>query len=205
MSKIFRYPTPSVGMKGVYTLNSPFSSDPGEILECIAVRSLTSYIANNDDALTDVYKKAGLTEDDYASDLDADMEIISLVNTKGYRLLVPAKYIASYPVVDGVFYRGISIGTALPLMPVEQNLQFILDDIATLIRTKLGVDSQVKLIETTEPRAVTQDQHKSIQAARKVIISGDPTLYTTVAKQQQLIANQAARIQELEAYIIAHP
>lgn len=205
MSKLFRYPIPTVGMTGVYTLVTPFTTDPGEILECTAVRSLKSYISNNDDPLNEVYKKVGLTEDQYNEDLNDDMEIVTLVNTKGYFILVPAKYIAGYPAIDGVYYRAITIGVPLPLMPVNQNLAFIGSDITTLIKAKLGVDTAPVLIETTDPRAFSQDENKSVQAARKAVMSGDPTLYGTVARQQQVIAEQAARIQALEAWIIANP
>lgn len=205
MKQLFKYPIPSVGMTGVYTLITPFSTDPGEVLECIDVRSLTSYIANNDDALTEVYKAKGLTEDDYTADLNADMRIVAFVNDKGYRIQVPAKYIAGYPAIDGVYYRALTIGVPLPLMPVEQNLDFLVQDIKTLVKAKLGVDTTPVLIEASDPTVLTQDEHKSVQAARKVIISGDPTLYSTVASQAKLITEQAARIQALEAWIIANP
>lgn len=205
MSKLFRYPIPAIGMKGVYTLVTPFRTEPGEILECTAVRSLKSYIANNDEPLDTVYKPAGLTEDDYNNDLNEDMEIVSLVNVKGYRIQVPAKYLAGYPAIDGVYYRAITIGVPLPLMPVDQDLSFISTDIETLIKDRLGVATAPVLIETTNPVAKTQDEHKTITAARKAVISGDPTLYSTVTKQNVLIAQQAARIQALEAWIKAHP
>ena len=205
MANPFGYPVPYTGTKGVYQLAQPFSTSEGEILECTAVRTLASYIANNDDALSEVYKANGLTEDHYSEDLNENMKIVTLVNKGGYVYLVPAKYIQSYPIQDGVYYRPLSISTALPLMPMTKDLSFLLNDIQELIKARLGVASTSILVETAAPRSVDAAQSKAIEVARSMAVSQAGTSYEIIASLQHRLTEVLARNQELEQYVINHP
>lgn len=206
MANMYLYPIPAVGTKGIYTLTSPFSTDPGEVLECDGIRTLSAYIANNDDALQTVYLDNKLTEDDYNADLAINIEVVTLVNSKGFRRLVPAKYIASYPVQDGVFYRALTVGLALPLMPVEQDIRPVMLEIQDLVKARLGVASKTTLIQATDPRAFTHTQDDTVQGQRRMLMEGDGTQFATIAKQQRYIEELQARLRALELWVIDnHP
>ena len=188
MANMYLYPIPAVGTKGIYTLTSPFSTDPGEVLECDGIRTLSAYIANNDDALQTVYLDNKLTEDDYNADLAINIEVVTLVNSKGFRRLVPAKYIASYPVQDGVFYRALTVGLAL--------------EIQDLVKARLGVASKTTLIQATDPRAFSHTEDDTVQGQRRMLMEGDGTQFATIAKQQRYIEELQARLRTLELWVI---
>lgn len=204
MSIFMKYPVPAVRTKGVYALASPFSTNDGELLECTSVRTVSDYIANGEDVVKEVFLDNGLTQDDYDEALAENMEIVALVNQGGYIYQVPAKYIQSYPVQDGVLYRPVTITTALPLMPMGKDLDFIMKDIEDLITSRLGVSCKVKIVETATPRAVDIIQSKTIEAARAANISQSGTSYQVIANLRNALDEANSRLQVLERYIVDH-
>lgn len=203
MAVSYKYPVPAIGTKGVYSLLSPFTPSPGEVLNCIAVRTLSSYIANNDDPLVSVYTSAGLTEDNYDEDLADNIQIVSLVNDKGYVYLVPARYIQSYPIQDGVMYRPLALSVALPLMPLALDLTGFVQDVKELVMEKLGVDCVTELVETGSPRAVDPVISQNVETEREMNATDRNTSYGRINALQEALAEAYAQIRVLEEYIVA--
>ncbi len=204
MATMFRYFVPAIGTKGIYELTAPYTTTPGDVYECIGVRTLGAYLANNDDALTEVYKSAGLTEDDYQADLKIDMEVVTLQNASGFCLRVPARFIASYPVQDGVFYRAMALSVFLPAMPVTQDLSDVTANVKDLVKSSLGVEPIVKPVEMSQVKMISQEQHENTQTARALIVGEQMTLYGQLAEKQRRIEELAARVQVLEEYILSN-
>lgn len=202
MSTIFRFPAPAIGTKGLYSLLSPFSVPVGQLLECTAVRTIPSYLSDNDDPLQEVYIANGLTEDNYETDLKEGVEIVSLVNSGGFVLRVPARYIASFPVQDGVPYRSVAISAFLPPLPVDKDLSGLIAGIQELIQNTLGVSSDVKSVETSQIVAVTGAKNQEITTERDMVIGSMNTLYGQNAELLRRIEQLTERNAVLEKYII---
>lgn len=194
---------PTIGSSGFFNLRPPFDTLvlPGERYVCQGIRKISDYLANNEDPKADIYVKHQISEEEYAGDAAKDMVIVSLQSEKGHWLFVPARYIIGYPVVNGIPYRSLSIGVALPAMPAYRDLTFLKADITNLIKDSLGVVPVVKLVETSRVVLVPKDKHDLSVSNRTAVSNGRLTDRSRYMKL--LVDHQAAldKIAELEAYI----
>lgn len=103
---------PTIGLRGVYTLKSPFDSlvTANTIYTCQSIRTIADYLAANEDVLSLLYTDNGLTQADYDTDLNNNTLIVALQSDSGSWVLVPTSYILSPPVIDGVTYYNYMLG-----------------------------------------------------------------------------------------------
>jgi hypothetical protein len=201
MTELYKYQVPGIGTKGIYTLLAPFTTENNEVYECIAVRTISAYLAAGEDPLSVVYVPVQLTEDDYLEDAALDMQIVTLRNDKGYSIYVPARYISKYPIQDGVDFASYVIQLFLPPFPVDQNTTAFESELRELTLQRLGVESQVDKVQTSDVRSIERQLADTIVADRLVTINGNVTAFAQVAQLQAVIEQQKARIKALEDYI----
>ena len=201
------YIIPNIGTSGYYNLLTPFDVKviATERYTCQSVRRISDYIANNEDVKQIVYLDNGLTEVNYLEDAELNMTIVGLQSAEGHWLYIPVKYISTYPIVNGIPYRSVMIGVALPVLPLARNLDGIMTDINNIIVDTLGVNPVIKKIETSTVIQVDKTQHDSQEALRASISAGRVTDRSRYMKL--LIDHQAAldKITALELYIKNHP
>lgn len=198
-----KYFSPAIGTKGSYELIAPFKSTPGELLECIAVRSLDSFIANNEDPLNDIYLAAGLTEQDYERDLVEKVEITTLRNDGGFTFDVPSSHIHSYPTQDGVWYRSLALNVFLPAIPMDQSLDNVTTNIQDVVRGLLGVQSQVVVVETSRPQQIDLETDTAERTRRALDINEGGSLLVQREKLIKRINDLNSQIAALEAVLMA--
>ena len=197
---------PTVGSSGYFELSSPFDTLvlPNERYTCQAVRRLSDYLANNETPKTDIYDKYGIKESLYDSDREANMQIVSLQSEKGHWLYVPARYVVSYPITNGIPYRTMMIGAALPAFPADKDLSFLITDIGNLISDSLGVTATIKVVETSRVTLVPSAKHEASVAKRAMQSNGrvtDRSRYMSLKSDHEVAL---AKIKQLEEYIKAH-
>lgn len=194
---------PTIGSSGYFELSAPFDTKllPGEKYTCQAVRKISDYIANNEDVFTNIYEANGLTSNDYDLDVISDTYIISLQAAIGHWLYVPVRWVATYAITNGVPYRAVTIGVALPPIPVSRDLSFLEQDIRNLVKDALGVDSLTKLVETTRVSLISKEQHDLTQAGRDAEASGRVTDRSRYMETQTRLDQALLKIAELETYI----
>ena len=197
------YILPTVGASGYYTLISPLDTliSTNEKYTCQAIRRISDYLANNEDVFKDIYQKNNISEEDFKADVQIDMYIVSLQSEIGHWLYIPAKYIAKYPIVNGIPYRTVSIAIALPALPVDQELSHIVTDIGNIITDALGVNSSISIVETSRVVLVDKTKHDLSVANRTARTNGrvtDRSRYTALSSDYQTIVNQVV---QLENYI----
>ena len=154
---------PDIGLSGVFELRTPFDTKvPNKTkLICKAIRKISDYLASSEDVKELCYLNNGLTEEDYENDLISDTEIVSLQSGEGQWLYVPAGYIVSYPLTNGVPYRSLVIGVNLPQIPVDQDLSDMNTDIANLVKDHIGLLPIISSVETSTIIYVATDKHES--------------------------------------------
>ena len=194
---------PTIGSSGWYQLRAPLDTlmIDGARYTCKAIRSISEYLANNEDPATDVY---GLIPDEYATDLAADVQIVSLQADNGHWVYVPARYITTYPNTNGVPYRSVMIGISLPSLPADRDLSFLTSDLGDLVTDALGVIPVIKLVETSRVTLVDREVGVQLQAERTAISAGR---ITDRSRYMSLLMEHAAaltKIKELEQYISTH-
>lgn len=196
---------PTVGSSGYYELRSPLNTLVviGERYTCQAIRRISDYLANNEEVKQLVYTDQGI-ETDFDADADKDAYILSLQSDKGHWIYVPASYIVSYPIVNGIPYRSIMIGLSLPSMPADRDLSFLEADLSNLITDSLGVVPVIRQVETSRVILVDKARHDQLQIDRNLLSSGRVTDRSRLAKTQQDLQVALDKIAILEQYIKDH-
>lgn len=193
---------PDIGLSGVYELRTPFDTKvPNKTkLTCKAVRKISDYLASSEDVKQLCYIDNDLTEGDYENDLMLDMEIVSLQSGEGQWLYVPASYIVSYPLTNGIPYRSLVIGINLPQMPIEQDLTDMKTDIANLVKDHIGVLPTLSSVETSAIIYVALDKHETNEGLRN-LEKNSKSYRTRYLEANLTIDALNTKIQELETYI----
>lgn len=196
--------TPPVGDKGVFGLLAPFdrAADSGVEYTCIAVRKLSDYLASNENPLELVYKPNGI-EAVYDDDMANNRFIVTLQSRRGHILYVPENYILTYPSGSGHRYRAVSIVTALPSLPVSQDLTSLLADISALVKARLGVNTVTKVVETSQATLVSDSKHTEISTQRALAQTA-PSDFIEKTRMEQELATLRLRLKELEQYVVDH-
>ncbi len=193
---------PDVGLSGVFELNTPFDVKvPNKLkLTVKAIRKISDYLANSEDPKQTCYLDNGLTEDDYNDDAIVDMEIVSLQSGEGQWLYVPARYIITYPLTNGIPYRSIIVGVNLPQLPVDQDLSSMEIDLINVVKDHIGVTPTISIEETSRVIYVSTDKHEVTQSLRN--LERNSKSYKTRLTEANIVLNaQAAKIAELELFI----
>ncbi len=196
---------PTIGSSGTYTLRVPLDTviTPGERYTCQAIRRISDYLANNEAIKEDVYVKLGI-DNEYDIDASADAYILSLQSAKGHWLYVPAHYLVTYPITNGIPYRTVAIGVSLPSIPVTQDLTYLEIEIQNIISDTLGVVPVIKQVETSRVVLVDKDIHDTLQMDRDALSANrltDRTRYMSLLQEHQIALD---KIQALEQYIKDH-
>jgi hypothetical protein len=194
---------PTVGSTGYFELRAPFDTKiiVNERHTCQAIRRISDYVANNEDVKQIAYIDNGLTAQDYDTAADTNMYIASLQSDRGHWIYVPVDYIVKFPITNGIPYRNITLGVALPPIPVERNLSNIETDIINLIQDTLGVTPIIKQVQTSRVILVAKDKHDLQQSARDAVANGrvtDRSRYMSLVQDHQTALDKIA---ELELYI----
>jgi hypothetical protein len=194
---------PTVGSTGYFELRSPYNTKVivNERQTCQAIRRISDYIANNEDVKQLVYIDNGLTQADYDLATSTNMYIASLQSDRGHWVYVPVDYIVKFPITNGIPYRNITIGVALPPIPATRDISNLETDITNLIIDSLGVSPVIKQVQTSRVILVSKDKHDIQQASRDATASGrvtDRSRYMSLVQDHQLALN---KITELETYI----
>lgn len=186
---------PTVGSSGSFKLVTPFDKLilANERYTCQAIRRLSDYLANNENPKDDIYIANGATNADYDADLKEDMYIVSLQAMTGHWVYVPARYISSYPIVNGIPYRSVTIAVALPAIPADMDLTFLEEQIKNTVKDAIGVDARTKPMETSRPLLVSKDKHNATQAQRQAQRTG----ITDRSKYAQLLIKYQSALQKI--------
>lgn len=197
------YLVPTIGSTGYYEFSPPFSGivAPGERLTCQAIRSISDYLASDEDPKTLIYEKYSLSDSSYESDTKENSLIVHLQSDVGHWYYIPASYIASFPKVDGIPYRSMMISISLPAIPLGKDLSNLEDDLKQHTMANIGVMPATKIIETSRVVMVSEQIHNASVAARRLNITAGVSLRSQLSEKNQQLQAALDKIQELENFI----
>lgn len=200
---------PPIGAAGTWVLKAPYATEivSGLTYTCVAVRRLGEFRLLGIDPYTQYYEPKEVPAATYASDLNqGDVCIVSLQTAAGKLIFVPSTYIESYPNPNGYRYTPVILAVDIGSIPDALNLSAVKTDIMEIVKTYLGIDNvSVTSIAVGESKAVNQNDHNSLEAARQGRITASKTLFTQVQELNAKNAALAARNTQLENYILANP
>lgn len=198
------YIIPMVGTQGYYKIATPYDRYfiPTVRYTCQAIRTLQHYLAEGQDPYTLFYSPYGLTKTDYEQDYAEGMSIVALQAETGPLLYVPARYILSYPLTDGVAYQEMMVGVSLGSIPQALDLTALNTRLANVIQEALGIIPIVTPVQLSATVIVSTETDQALQAARAALSSQQLSDASRVTMLQAIVDRQRQTIGELEAYII---
>ena len=197
---------PTIGLTGYYPLSAPFD---GHVIEnekytCHAIRRIGDYVALNEDIKAIVYDFYGLTNEDFENDRKDNMYILSLQSESGEWLYVPARFLLSYPIVNGVGYRSTALSLSLGAIPEDFDLEPIKTMISDIVFDTLGIRPNIAQVITSKTILVSSENHASIEAARLIRATSKRSFFSLYKDTQIQLTKCLTKIQELELYIKNH-
>lgn len=197
---------PTIGARGFYNLASPFDTkfSANEMYTCQAIRRIGDYLALNEDPYTNVYLDNGLTEADFDSDQQENMYIVSLQSDKGQWLYVPARFILSYPIMNGIPYQTMMLGVGLGAIPAEMDLSALQNLVSDVIFDNLGIRPQISPVVLSKQKLIARADHEQIQAARLAQATQKKSFYSRYRDMVTLYDKALTKLAALENYIKAH-
>jgi hypothetical protein len=196
---------PSVGMTGNFQLAAPFDQhvQEGETYTCHAIRRIGDFLSLNEDPKEIIYDAYGLTEEDYENDQKANMLIVSLQSESSNWLYVPARFILSFPILNGVSYRTMMLSVCLGALPDNMDLSPLQTLVSDVVYDNIGVRPEMTPVAVTPPVLISREEHDTIVEGRLTRATQKRSYYSMYRELQ--ITHQLAlnKIQELETYIKA--
>lgn len=113
------------------------------------------------DILELVYKKQGLLDSDYATDIVDDISIVAFTDDAQMLLYVPANRVQlgdEHPII----YREKVLGIALPSLPIDYSLATLIEDLKITVKEKIGYDVNIEEVSVSGNTMVKKSDHDII-------------------------------------------
>jgi hypothetical protein len=199
---------PTIGMKGLWSISAPFNSlvIPTAEYTCVSIRTFADTLADGEDPRAAYYTDQGITvtDDVYNSDLQGNASVVGL-SYNGLKVYIPAPYITSYPVLDGMSFSPLAISITLNLVRDDQDLTDLKNKLLDLVKYETGIDASAQEIVIGSQIVLTYTQAQAIANLRALQKGTDAgrTQQAVILQQQALIAEQQTKISLLEQALIA--
>lgn len=201
--------TPTLYLRGVYELKTPWVISASHVYECIAIRSFDDIYKLGKDVYKTYYESRGIDVIDFQTDVGLKANIVTLrrvsvVSTNDDQdiIYVPDTYILKYPDTGGVAYQHVILSTSLGAIPDTLDLDLICNRIANSVSETTGVTPTVnKHISATDGN-VSKEQHDILEASRKAAVSNATSDYAQLLEMRSRYADLLVRYKALEQVII---
>lgn len=194
--------TPAVGLKGLYELKSPFSTEPTTLYTCHAVRSFTDLLERDVDPYDEYYVPYGIDSGKYNTDKGNNVSIVTLIGDTGDIIYVPTSYIANMPSMDNVNYHNVIISVDLGALPEYVDLSNAKEEIEIAVGKVIGKIPTVKEHLGKTTGAITPVQHQVLEANRLSAIDFKDTAHGKYQQMLQQNIDLMQRINILQGILI---
>lgn len=203
--------TPSIRLRGRYTLKAPWVANPGKVYECEAIRSFDDLVKLGVDIYEVFYAPTGLVNGQvyglstfsFEAEKQADANIITLRADDGEYIYVPDTYILSIPNMDGIKYDQVVLSVNLLAIPGYLDLSALKTDMASRIQAIIGLPVTVQENRVAASNQPTPAAHDAAEAARTAAITINKTdnmlLQEALAREVKLNETIDALVAKLQA------
>lgn len=191
--------TPSIPMRGIWSLKSPWAADPTLLYTCIALRKFREMISlDGVDIFKVHYQPKGLSQEKYQEDLAADATMCVLSSDAGAVIQVPDTYIEKYPGIAMSNYGIAIISAQLGPIPLNVSFDFLLEQVGNVISDTFGVTPTMNLDQIPATTAITPEDADALEAARQAAIKNRTSTYARLLQEQQANASLRQTVAELQ-------
>jgi hypothetical protein len=201
---------PSVGSYGRYKLSPP----AGEIsafddkLTCKAIRQISDYIAMREDVLSIIYIPLGISILDAMSMVEEDTKnntsIVSLQSDKGNWVYVPEYLIIQIPEQEGELAAKRRISFNLPITPLYQDFQYVVDGCVDLALKVSGLRTTGRVTTISKEFMYSPSKHQVVNTNRALTITSRGTYYSSSMEALAGLKSTINKIGILELYLMNH-
>ena len=175
---------PPINSKGKFKVSSPFDTilKPDIIYTVVGIRSIQEAIDDDIDVEKEIYVNNGLTADDMVKDMTNNIPIIILQDESNTYYYIPAKYFISIPDVSGYYLRDKILAIDLGLVPENEDLSYIIDEVKDLITSMTGLLPNGKLLDGSQIVLVDKQKYDTYSKNRESRINNKETCRAKLKK-----------------------
>lgn len=191
--------TPTLGLSGIWYLNSPWSASSGLTYKCTAIRYFTEMVTEGIDIYNTYYAPKGLTEADYSADLALGAVMCVLYSSSGSVITVPDTFIQTYPGIGMSNWGQLILSASMGPMRLDLDLSFVKEQMGNLLSNTLGVVPTIYVDQLAAAEAISSENAAAIEAARISAITNRTSTYAQNLALQKENADLRLQIQALIA------
>jgi len=150
------------------------------------------------------YSPAGLTADQYKSDVAEGAMLVTLFSDDAPTIYVPTTYIQSYPDVSAVSFGQRILSLNLGALPDTLPLDDLVQKMSSLASDVIGVEASVTIHNVSLTDAVTPTQAVAFEKARQAKIKDRTTERAQLVAANKTIADLQSQISVLEQVVVAN-
>lgn len=188
---------PPLETKGIYVLKSPFTAAADTVYTTQAHRTIEEMIDRKLDPFELVYQPNGLTQDQYQQDKDEGVVIVTLMSADKPTILVPNRYIETYPNMGVVPHSHVVMVADCGMLPDHYDLSLIESAIQSVVVETTGVVVEVKSAVVPTSDAISEAQYAQLLAARQAAITTREDPYAKILELNQQLQDSQDTITEL--------
>lgn len=170
-------PTPTIGLKGRYSLKAPFQTEPGILYTCAALRRFVDLRNLGKDVYDTYYAPFDLDQSTYETDRKNNEVIVTLVSSETAPVYVPSSFIQSYPSLDNVPQQHVVLSVSLGLLPDTIDLTFAKQQVAAAVSDVTGVEPEVFVNVAPTDGDLTHEEAEAAAVARDEAVKKRTTDY----------------------------
>ena len=195
---------PYIGTKGRFKFKEPFNTIlvDNNIYTVESIRSFNNLLDSGIDIYGTIYEPNGLTEEDFNRDLaDGKIVIVELMDENDKYFTIPSNYITSVPNINGVLYRDKMVVVDLGYLPDNYDFSEFENSLKELVKTLIGVEVEVSILDASPVVMLTIEQHKTNEAERLSIIQNEDNVYVKLKNCEEKVEEASGIIEGLELVI----
>lgn len=180
---------PAINSKGIFRVKNPLDNlIRNDIHYTVsAIRNIKEILEDEIDVLLLVYLDQGLTKEQYNSDLENNVPIITLKSPSNEYFYIPGTFILSINDQTGVKYRERVIVINLGQIPANLNLEHIKEDLKDVVTSQVGLESSVEFMDVSQDIIYSEDEHTIFEHRRLAAITTNETCRLKLIKAYDII------------------
>ena len=193
--------TPTLGLKGNYSVKAPYLIKADTQYECTALRSFADVEATGVGVFEKYYEPYGVSYGTYQTDRQSDAYLVTLTAI-GSVYVIPDTYITELPDRLSDETSLVVLSVDLGPLPDTLGLTHLQEDIGGLCLELLGYQPEVRLLKLDHTDGLTQQEQDNIETARLAAVEIRTDVYAQLAEEKAANVRLNAKLQRMEQLLL---
>jgi len=194
---------PPINVRGLFNFKEPFATLEDKYFTVSGTVSIRTLVGQGKDILNDIYLTNGLTQEDYNTDLAANVIIVTLITDRGAQLTLPSQYLLTLPEINTVDYQHVVLGVSLGNIPVAMPLTYLKEQLASITSETVGITPTINEFIVPTEGTVSLDTHTALEEARTLGLGQVVTARGQLDKANAAVVSLQEKVTLLQQALIA--